>query len=211
MTITLFGATGLVGHQLMVHCFAKGWQVTAFGRNVENLIDADLRNEQLTVMKGYVFDESDVQKALKDADAVLSALGGASNGADKARSIGMARICGQMKKAGIKRIVALGGLGVLPDETGNLLLEKPDYPQAYVAVGREHLAAYQHLKASGLDWTFVCAPNIVNKDADGMFETVAEGAASNQEISAGNLALFMTDSLEKGTYIQQRVGIGQRR
>lgn len=208
MIVTIFGATGMVGRMLITHCLAKGWQVRAFGRNIESLIDDDQRNNHLTVIKGYVFDETDVQQAIAGSHAVLSTLGGALDGADKARSLGIKNIIRQMEATHVSRIVALGGLGVLPGPDGKLLLDDPNYPPTYLPVGLEHRQAYEYLKGSPLQWTFVCAPNILPLAADNAFATQAEQPGPSLEINAGNLALFMVNELTANEYLQQRVGIG---
>jgi uncharacterized protein len=209
MTVTIFGATGMVGKQLIIHALAKGWKVRAFGRQIdEMLVKEDLNKDNFSAVKGYVFDAGDVNKALKGCDAVLSALGGDIDGSDHTRSLGIKNIVTQMEKNGIKRIVALGGLGVLDNPEGNKpLFEEEDYPKQFVPVAKEHYAAYQHLKNSSLDWTFICAPNIMDEDADGKFETVPEGRAEGWEIKAGNLALCMVQAIASGSFEKQRVGI----
>jgi len=208
MTVTIFGATGQVGRQLVTHSLAKGWKVRAFGRQIEGLLDQDMRNPNLLAVKGYVFDAGDVKNAIQGADAILSALGGGIDGADQTRSLGIKNIVAQMEKYGPKRIVALGGLGVLENPDGEgLLFEQEDYPEEYVPVAREHFAAYNFLKASNLDWTFICSPDIVDIEADGKFETAEEAPAEGMKISAGNLALCMVQAVEAGTFIKSRVGI----
>jgi uncharacterized protein len=209
MIITIFGATGMVGSRLVKQGLAKGFVVRAFGRNVEKLIDMDLWEDKFEAIKGYVFDEGDVLKAIKGAGAVVSALGGDFSGEDKTRSLGMKNIVEQMKHAGVDRIVALGNMGVLNSTEDKMFMELPNFPSEYLPVAREHFEAYKYLKQSSLDWTFVCAPNINNKNADGRFVTSANYApAYNQNhISAGNLADFMLSEVENNQYVLQKVGI----
>jgi uncharacterized protein len=209
MKLTVFGATGMVGKQIVKHALAFNHTVKAFGRNVESLIDPDLSNESLIAVKGYVFDEDSVYDAIKDSDAVISALGGDFSGNDKTRSLGLKNIITQMEKAGIKRIVALGGIGILSAEDGTLLIDQPDYPKNYLPVAKEHLQAYLYLKASSLDWTIVAAPNILEEDATGLFVTSADYPPNlnKGKINAGDLALFMVTEVEKNSYIKRRVGI----
>lgn len=207
MIVTIFGATGLVGKQLITHCLAKGWHVKAFGRNVEAMLDEDMRNGKFEVIKGYVFDEKEVRHAVEGSDAVLSALGGAFDGTDKARSLGIKNIVGQMAATGVKRIIAVGGMGVLQKEDGEYLLDDENYPEEYKPVGREHQQAYLYLKASACDWTFICSPNILPKDADNHFKAVSEKAGPGSAINAGNLALFMIEELGENHFVRQRVGI----
>jgi uncharacterized protein len=211
MQVTIFGATGKVGKQLITHALARGWKVVAFGRNIDEWIDKDLNNKNFKAVKGYIFDARNVRKALKGSDAVLSALGGAVDGKDKSRSLGMKNIVAQMEKQGPKRIVALGGLGVLDARDGSgPLFEQEDYPKEYVAVGFEHYQAYGFLKESSLDWTFVCSPNIIEQDSDGKMDVVSEAPAPNFEISSGNLGLYMTQAIANESNIKERVGIGNK-
>jgi len=209
MTVTIFGATGMVGKQLMVHAFSRGWKVVAFGREVINLIDKGLRDDNFTAIKGYVFDAKEVGIAVKGSDAVLSALGGKIDGSDTTRSLGMKNIISQMEKFGPKRMIALGGMGVLgsTDHEGPVFEDK-NFPEEYIPVSKEHYKAYQYLVESSLDWTFFCSPDITDDEADGSFEQVSEAAAGSSEIKAGNLALAMIDAVEKRSFIKQRVGIG---
>ncbi len=209
MNIAVFGASDMVGKQIVRYGLALGHQVIAFGRNVEKLIDEDLRNDNLIATKGSVINNIDVHNAIDNVDIVISVLGGSVDGEDKTRSLGIKTIVHEMEKSGIKRIVALGGLGVLEDVNGKYLLENKDYPEEYKAVGNEHLQAYLTLKQSNLDWTFVCPPTIKDEDATGNFivsETIAPQGGLNY-ISAEDLALFILNEGIKNEHKNLRVGI----
>lgn len=209
MKITVFGATGLVGKYVIKHALAEGHEVTAFGRNIETLLDADLNNDNLTAIKGYVFDEDSVYHAIYGRDAVISVLGGSFDGLDKTRSFGIKNIITQMNKAGVKRIISLGGLGILDAEDGTLLMNKHGYPEQYLPVGKEHLQAYTYLNASDLDWTMVGAPDLVDEAATGSYITAADHPTfpNTGKINAGNLALFMVSEVSDNKYIKHKVGI----
>jgi putative NADH-flavin reductase len=209
MHITVFGATGQVGKRIVQQALNNGFQVTAFGRNVESLIDQDNLNENLTAQKGYLFDEKDVAKAIDKADVIFSVLGGSSDGSDKTRSLGMKQIITQMQKKGKKRIIALGGMGVLNAEDNTLLLHADDYPEEYLAVGMEHLKAFELLLESNLDWSFFCPADIHDKDETGIYITSINYAPdpNHFRINAGDLAMAMLKAAINNEYIQQRVGI----
>lgn len=209
MYITVFGATGQVGKRIVQQALNNGFQVTAFGRNVESLIDQDNLNENLTAQKGYLFDEKDVAKAIDKADVIFSVLGGSSDGSDKTRSLGMKQIITQMQKKGKKRIIALGGMGVLNAEDNTLLLHADDYPEEYLAVGMEHLKAFELLLESNLDWSFFCPADIHDKDETGIYITSINYAPdpNHFRINAGDLAMAMLKAAINQEYIQQRVGI----
>ncbi len=211
MKITVFGATGMVGKRIVAEALAKGFDVNAFGRNVNELIDKDNRDEHFTATKGYVFDESDVFKALQKTDAVISVLGGAIDSSDKSRSLGMKNIIRQMEKAGVKRIVALGGMGVLNADSDHYVMDTPAYPKEYKTVGQEHLLAYLFLQESSLEWTFVCPPTILDQEGNRQYITHADYLPQPDlhEIAVGDLAHCMLTELTEKKYLRHRVGISR--
>jgi putative NADH-flavin reductase len=207
MNLIIFGATGTVGKQLVKQALHKGHHVIAFGRNVFTELEMDVEN--LELIKGALFDEKEVYNAIKGSDAVLSALGGGFDGSDKTRTLGIKNIITQMQKNNVKKIVAIGGFGVLNADENTLLIDQEDYPKEFIPVGKEHQKAYEYLKESALDWTFVCPPNIINHEATGSFTINANypPEQNNYKINAGDLAMFMLNELEKNEFVKQRVGI----
>ncbi len=207
MKLIIFGATGMVGKQLVQQALFKKHHVKAFGRNV--FTTDYLETENLELVQGALFDEGEVFNAIKGCDAVISAIGGSMDGTDKTRTLGMKNIIKQMQKASVKRIIAIGGLGVLNADENSLLVDKDDYPAEYKAVGLEHKKAYELLNESSLDWTFVCPPNIINAGPTGIYVTKADypPEENNYKINAGDLAMFMLKELEKNDFVKQRVGI----
>lgn len=207
MKLIVFGATGMTGKEIVKQALYNGNTVKAFGRNVftEGLPD----NDKLEMVQGALFDEGEVLKAIKGCDAVVSAIGGAGDGTDKTRSLGIKNIVKQMEKAGVKRIVALGGMGVLDGEDGKLIMEQEDFPAEYFAVSQEHKKVYEFLKASTLEWTFVCPPMIEEAAPTGVFTTAANQLPqpNHFKIGSGDLALFILKEIVANQFIKQRVGI----
>lgn len=213
MKLIIFGATGMVGKQLVQQALFNGYHVKAFGRNVHTTdylpTGPGGKTQNLQLVQGALFDEGEVYNAIKGCDAVLSAIGGSIDGTDKTRTLGMKNIIKQMQKAGVKRIIGIGGLGVLNAGENSLLIDKDDYPPEYKAVGLEHKKAYELLNESGLDWTFVCPPNIIDAGPTGHYATKANypPEQNNYKINAGDLAMFMLNELVKNEYVKQRAGI----
>lgn len=208
MNLIVFGATGIVGKQVVQQALFKQYHVKAFGRNV---FTTDFLNDKnLQLIKGALFDENEVYNALKNCDNVISCLGGGFDETDKTRSLGIKNIIAQMKKSDVKRIIAIGGSGVLnAEEENKLIMEEENFPVEYLPVSNEHKKAFEYLKESNLDWTFVCPPEIINTGPTGEFTTRADypPISNNYKINAGDLALFMLNELEKNEYVNKRVGI----
>ncbi len=211
MILTVFGTTGQVGKRVVNQALALGLTVRAFGRNVSSLIDRDLHTPQLTAIHGYVLDEAEVKAAVAGADAVISVLGGAFDGKDQTRSLGMKHIVKGMEQTGVKRIAALGGMGILNANEHQLIIEQTDYPEIYRPVGKEHLKAFQYLAGSTLDWTFVCAPDILDSEGNRQYITAANypPAPNHYQIPAGDLAHCLLTCILQHHYVRERVGISR--
>lgn len=198
----------MVGSYLIDAALAKGHLVRAFGRSVFTRLSTE--RERLELVKGYLFDEDDIAQALHGVDAVLSALGGAVDGADKTRSLGMKNIVAGMEKQGIKRIAAVGGMGLLDAGEGMMLHETPKFPAQFIPVSLEHWAAWQTLRRSSLAWVLACPPDILNEPADGNLSTACnvfpQGLA---KVHAGDLANFLLDQLHSEEFLGCRVGMSR--
>lgn len=207
MKVIVFGATGMVGKELVKQALYNGYDVKAYGRNV--FIDGLPEDKKVELVQGALFDEGEVYHAIKGCDAVLSAIGGATDGTDKTRSLGMKNIVKQMEKAGVKRIVALGGMGVLEGINEKMIMDEDDFPAQYHAVSQEHKKALDVLKNSTLNWTFVCAPVIEPGEPTGIFHTAAGQlpGTNNFKVRSGDLAMFMLKELSKNEYLLQKAGI----
>lgn len=207
MIITIFGATGMVGKRLVSLGLNKGHTIRAFGRNV--FTSHFMEQENLRLIQGALFDEENVFNAINGCDAVLSSLGGAITGIDKTRSLGMKKIAGQMVNAGVNRIIAVGGMGILDDGNNKLIMDSPDFPQEFLPVAIEHYVVYETLKNSTLNWTVVACPDLIDHEATASYFTAANTlpVPNRYKINTGDLALFMLTELERNQYVKQKVGI----
>jgi putative NADH-flavin reductase len=94
-------------------------------------------------------------------------------------------------------------------EEVDYLFNEPDFPDKYKPVTKEHLKAYEHLKNSKLDWTFVCPPMILNEPASESYEVKKDFPTGWPEINAGDIADFMIKELKENNFVGSRVGIGK--
>ncbi|NCI46477.1 NAD(P)-dependent oxidoreductase [Sediminibacterium soli] len=213
MLLTIFAANAPTGRFLVSQALANGIQVTAFDRQIDFFIDLDNRSKTLTAVKGYVFDESDVKKALRQADAVVSLIGGGTDGTDRSRSLGTRNIVQQMEKAGIKRLIALAGTPVLDSAADDIpyLMDEPDFPQENLPLAQEYLSVLQLLEHSPLAWTLICPPAILDENGQQQYLTSAAQLPSPDKaaITAGDLADCILQEIMHPRYIRQRVGISR--
>jgi len=208
MRVVIIGASGMVGSAIRDEALARGHKVTAIVRNPEKIA---VKNPSLTVVKGDVLKDS-VGNLVRGQDAVISAYNPGwtnPNIADDTIKAYQAIIDG-VKKAGVKRLLVVGGAGSLEASPGVQLIDTlkvPDLTRGAILALREVL--YTLRKEKGLDWTFLSpAANFVPGTRTGKFrlgkDQVVKDDKGESKISVQDFAVAMIDELEKPQHSRQR-------
>ncbi|HEX2915314.1 MAG TPA: SDR family oxidoreductase [Chloroflexia bacterium] len=203
--IVVFGASGNVGQHLVREALNRTNIVTAFIRDKQKF---NVSYPELRLTEGDVSDAGAVAEAIKGQDAVLAALGAGLNSNLDIIWLGLENIIKGMQQNGVRRIISVGSAGVLQADAQTLRRDALGYPTMFKGVSGAHLKAYEALRGSGLDWTFVCPPNMPEGDSTDNFKVQADYLPEGEgRITTGDVALFMLRELENGQYIQRRVGL----
>ncbi|QNI37035.1 NAD(P)-dependent oxidoreductase [Edaphobacter albus] len=212
MRVTIFGANGATGRLLTEYALKEGHVVTALIRNP----DAFKFWETVRVVQGSVFELPTVKETLEEAEAVFSALGAHSplrNENVLPRAVPV--IVQAMQEMGVRRIIALGSAGALPDSLDKQpawrrwFVENVVYTLFLKWPVQEQRVQYQLLSRSGLDWTMVMPPMLTNGTAKGRIRVDGDALpAGSSHISRADVAQFMLRELGKGEWIQRGVYIG---
>jgi len=113
MNVSVFGATGGIGSQVVDQLRSHGHKVTAYVRNRSKVPAA--WGDDVNVVVGELSDPAAVEQAITGADAVVSALG--PDLSRKATGLplvdGTKNIVGAMQQHGVRRYVGLGTPSVL--------------------------------------------------------------------------------------------------
>ncbi|MFK3939237.1 NAD(P)-dependent oxidoreductase [Alkalihalobacillus sp. NPDC078783] len=204
MKILILGATGRVGGELLQLALKDQHDVTVLARDLEKLQRTD---ENLHVVQGNVLNKEDLQKAIADAEIVISAL---STDGTTTLSASTPLILDAMEDAGIKRIITIGTAGILQSRTHPELLryQSPESKRKTTRAAEEHHKAYQTLEQSNLEWTIVCPTYLPDGERIGKYR-VEKDFLPNQgvKISVKDTAEFAYDQLTDPSYLRARVGI----
>jgi nucleoside-diphosphate-sugar epimerase len=158
MTVTVFGATGGVGSQIVDQLRSRGHTVTAYVRNPSKV--PRTRGEDVTVVVGELSDAAAIDRAVQGADAVVSALGPSLSRKVTGLPLveGTRNIVAAMQRHGVRRYVGNGTPSVLdPRERPtwqtrlSTLMAKTFLRRAY----DELLGMSEIVMTSGLNWTIV--------------------------------------------------------
>jgi len=180
--LAVFGAAGGTGRPLVAQAIERGHSVTAFVRQRpgEGVLDGVDR-----VVTGDARNADAVDSALRDVEAVVSAMGPKGPEPGSIYSEAIATVAHSMARAGLRRLVISANARVLDD----LPLEGP-----YAAVSQEHRDALATLRACDLDWTVVATPMLADGEPTG-YEAVLDARGSGETIDRRDFAAALLDAL----------------
>lgn len=212
MKIAVIGATGYVGRAVVAELAARGHQVVALARQVEQVAAA----ENVSAVAADIHSADFVQQ-LQGVDGVVSAFNaGWSNpniGADYTR--GAAAIVEAAKAAQVPYLLVVGGAGSLYVAPDLQVIDTPDFPREIYdgANAARHLLA-DLKQRDDVNWAFVSPP--ARLGADGGFSEERTGAyrlgkddlLMDGELPAGisvaDLAVAIADDVEQRAHLHQR-------
>ena len=206
MKIVLYGASGNAGARILKELESRGHEVTAAVRNPEKLAPG---------IKGVRDDLSNVDqiaKIITGADAVVSAYAPPHSDTDQLLGV-TARQIDAVRKAGVPRLIVVGGAGSLEVAPGVSLLASGHLPEAWVAIATSHAKALELLKASDINWTYFSPAAFfepgerTGKFRLGTTRLIADDKGSSR-ISLEDYAIALADELEDPAHHRAHMTIG---
>jgi nucleoside-diphosphate-sugar epimerase len=205
MNVTVFGATGGVGSQVVEQLRSRGHSVTAYVRNASKVPSS--WGDDVTVVTGELSDAAAVDRAVQGAGAVVSALGPSLD--RKATGLplveGTRNIIEAMQRHGVRRYVGNGTPSVLdPREKPTWLTRLSTFmAKAFLRRAYDELVGMSDIvMGSGLDWTIVRFLQPKDGSAKG---TVRHGFYGIDELSFGvtraDIAAFTAAQVDDDRYL----------
>ena len=211
MKVSLIGASGFVGSNILEELLNRGHEVTGIVRDAAKVKQS---NAKLAVKEVDVLNTEALTAAIEGADAVISAYNAGWTNPNLYDDFlaGSEAIQKAVKASDVNRLIVIGGAGSLEIE-GNQLVDGPDFPAEYKAgatAARDYLNTIK--KEEELDWTFF-SPAIemhpgITAGRTGQYRLGANSPVFNQEgrsiLSVQDLAVVIADELESNKHPKQR-------
>ncbi|WP_329100933.1 NAD(P)H-binding protein [Micromonospora sp. NBC_01699] len=221
MKLTIVGATGGIGSQLLVQAVAAGHEVTAVVRNPARLphdtpvrvVTADLS------AAGPV----DLRAAVDGSDAVLSGLGARSGAEAGVASRGTRALVRAMRATGVRRVVVVSAasVGTVPspgrpnpprhNPGDGFFMRHLAAPLAKAAFRRHYgdLALMEDvLRDSELDWTVSRPPRLLDRRWKRSYRTAyGQNVRAGMFIARADVAHHMLDVLDRPETFRRVIGI----
>ncbi|YCH06766.1 NAD(P)-dependent oxidoreductase [Arthrobacter sp. alpha11c] len=196
MKIAVYGATGMVGSEIVNESISRGHEVTAISR----------KGAQIAGATAQVADLADAEvfaSIAKDHDVVVLATGPSRTGGDHGEWLDA--MATAYSNAEGTRLMIVGGAGTL-EVDGVRLLDSPDFPEAYKAEATTAAKALEAIKQTpeDVDWTVLApAPVIQPGERTGEYN-VAKDSPAGTSISSQDYAVAMLDEIESPAHRRAR-------
>ena len=212
MKIALIGATGFVGSAILREALERGHEVTAIVRHPEKIKP----QAKLRPQKGDVNNADEVACLVAGHDAVISAFNPGWSDPDiyNLQVKGTQAIISGVKKAGINRLLFVGGAGSLEVKPGVQSVDTPEFPKDWKQGSLATREALNQLrKESGLDWSFLApSADLSPGQRTGKFrlgtDQLLKDANGQSRISVEDYAMAMINEVETPAHIRQRFTVG---
>ena len=200
--IAIIGATGRAGSQLLEEALRRGHSVIAIARHASKIG----HREHVVTKDVDVHDAQALQEAVAGSDVVLSAA--------HFSTLPVEAIIEPVKKAGVKRLLFVGGAGSLLLPDGTKVIDSEGFPDEYK---REATAGGRYLetlrKEQDLDWTFLSpSAEFVEGERTGKFRLGKDhlliGADGKSWITFADFAIALLDEVEHPAHSRQRFTVG---
>ncbi|NNA21786.1 NAD(P)-dependent oxidoreductase [Pseudomonas lundensis] len=200
--IAIIGATGRADSQLLEEALRRGHSVIAIARHASKIG----HREHVVTKDVDVHDAQALQEAVAGSDVVLSAA--------HFSTLPVEAIIEPVKKAGVKRLLFVGGAGSLLLPDGTKVIDSEGFPDEYkpeATAGGQYLETLR--KEQDLDWTFLSpSAEFVEGERTGKFRLGKDhlliGADGKSWITFADFAIALLDEVEHPAHSRQRFTVG---
>jgi len=200
--IAIIGATGRAGSQLLEEALRRGHSVVAIARNTDKLAV----RPGVTVKQVDALDANALEQAISGSDVVISAAHFAT--------LPASAVIGPVKKAGVKRLLVVGGAGSLLLPGGGRVIDSEGFPAEYKTEASAGAAFLDVLRQEkDLDWTFLSPSALFDgTERTGKFrlgqDDLLVSSDGTSSISFADYAIAMIDEVETPKHSRQRFTVG---
>jgi len=165
-----------------------------------------MKDKKLNVRQGDILTRKIVEGACVGQDAVCICIGMVpSSKKVELFSQGTAYVLGGMKKAGVKRLLAVTGIGAGDSKgIGGFFYEKVTLPILLRHIYDDKNRQETLIQASDVDWTIVRPAFLTQMPLTGQYRVLTDMQGCKvDKISRADVAHFMLSEMEQSQYIHQ--------
>ncbi|GAA3802422.1 NAD(P)-dependent oxidoreductase [Streptomyces phyllanthi] len=208
MRLTVFGATGGVGQEVVRQALAAGHRVTAVVRDPARLT---VTGSGLEVVRADLTAPEALRSAVAGRDAVLSGLGARSRKEAGVASRLTRAVLHAMGAEGVRRVVVVSASPLAEPAPGAPLLDRAARSVLWTVLRDiyEDLREMEgELARSATDWTVMRPPRLTNGPLTGTYRTVVGGnPLRGRTLARADVAHAMLTATADPATVKQPVGV----
>jgi uncharacterized protein len=206
MKIVLYGATGNSGQRILQELTNRGHEVKAVARNISKLPPA------VKPVKDDLGNADTIASVIAGADVVVSAYAPPQDNTDALLGVTERQIAA-VKKAGVSRLIVVGGAGLLEVAPGVSLIASGYLPEAFLPIAKSHEKALGILEGSDVNWTYFSPAGFFEPgQRTGKYRLGTTNLIANEKgdsrISFEDYAVALADEIEKPAHERGQLSIG---
>ncbi|HEY1642388.1 MAG TPA: NAD(P)H-binding protein [Streptosporangiaceae bacterium] len=209
MKITVFGATGRIGAQVVEQALASGHKVTAVVRD-SAVFSAQHPALEVVRVTGLTDPEA-LRPALEASDAAISGVGPRRRKDGPVASSTVRGILAALQASGVTRFAAVSAVPAGPVPDGESLANRLMLPVIGALLRDTYAdltAMEQEIARSSADWTVIRPPRLTDKPLTGQYRTRTGGnVPRGYTAGRADVAHLMLAVLDDPATIGQAVGI----
>ena len=209
LEISVIGGSGMIGQRIVREALDRGHHVTVIVRDPAKVT---LKHARLTVAQGDVLESPVIAKIVAGQDVVVSAVGAArAENPDYTLYLQAAKsLVDALRSLGdaAPRLIVVGGVGSLTDQSGKLLLERAPIDRQPEHLGQKAALDF-YRKVPGVRWTYLSPPGrIAPGERTGVYRTGDDEILVNDKgesaISMEDYAVALIDEAENPQHTGRR-------
>jgi putative NADH-flavin reductase len=199
MKVAVLGASGKGGSEITKELVSRGHEVVAIARTPEKLPSG----AGITPVQGDASDADALAEQIRGVDAVISAVH---------FDIPASTLLGAVKKAGVDRLLVMGGAASLKGADGGMLYDSPHFPEFLKPIVKPAIDFLADLREEvETNWTFFSPAMTIfegERKGPGSFRLGGDDLVTDEngdsKISYADYAIAMVDELEQGNHSRSR-------
>ncbi|GGA77400.1 3-beta hydroxysteroid dehydrogenase [Edaphobacter acidisoli] len=208
MNVVVYGATGNAGSRIVKELVARGHKVTGVARKVDSLKG----QPGVTAKADDLSNVDAIAAVIKGADAVVTAYQPPADNTDALIDVTKREVAA-VKKAGVPRLLMVGGAGLLEVAPGVTLIKSGHLPAQWMPIATSHEKALDVLRGSDINWTYLSPAAFFEPgERTGKFRLGTKELISNEKgesrISMEDYAIALADELERPRHERGSFSVG---
>ncbi|MGO3392293.1 NAD(P)-dependent oxidoreductase [Glutamicibacter arilaitensis] len=202
MKIAVYGATGMVGSEVVAEAISRGHEVTSVSRSGKEVAGT-------TAVAAELSDGATYRDLGKNNDVIVIAVPPSRTGGDHQEYLDAFE---QITEALIPaRLVVVGGAGAT-EVNGVRLVDTPGFPEEYKAEATTGAEVYDMFTSvSGITWTVVApAPVIMPARRTGSY-TLGTDSPAGDFVSSQDFAVAILDEIETPVHANRRMSVASEK